>query len=64
MESDQCQFAEPWRNACSEPVVAGKRYCQKHLAEKCIVCHEQAVTRCCSSSGLMCGNPLCAEHVV
>jgi hypothetical protein len=66
---DQCAFDEPWIGRCRNQATGyngsegwldyAGACCEKHRAEKCVVCGRQALTRCMASIGVMCGRPLC-----
>ena len=61
----KCKFDIAWRGQCSKPVVEGREFCEEHYGVVCSHrdCHNQAVKSCPMASSLVCGAPICDDHI-
>lgn len=64
INKNNCIFDLAWIGQCKEPHLKGKKFCQKHLEEKCFKCKKQAVIQCDQDAGsFVCGVPYCEKHI-
>lgn len=57
----ECQFNLAYIGPCKKPCAV--EFCAEHLKEKCDVCGKQADHQCEMGSSLVCGRPVCSEHL-
>lgn len=51
-------------NTCSRKSIPGKTKCAIHHAWTCNVCGKPAVKGCNNANSLVCGVPVCEDHVM
>jgi hypothetical protein len=57
----RCQFMRAWAGQCAS-LAFQDGFCERHQKKRCW-CGKQATSECPEATSLVCGAPLCDEHV-